>query len=92
MNGAVRYDTYYAYNAFENSVPNETKLRDGSLQNALPNALVTTYTYKPLDGVTSVTDPRKVTTYYEYDLFGRLETVKDHINQNIEGYEYRYKN
>ncbi|MDR0832984.1 MAG: hypothetical protein LBN93_02185, partial [Candidatus Symbiothrix sp.] len=32
------------------TTPNETKLKDGSLQRALPNAKVTTYTYKPLVG------------------------------------------
>jgi len=72
--------------------PNETKLRDGSLQKALPNALVTTYTYKPLFGMTSVTDPRGVVTYYDYDSFGRLQTIKDMNNNIIENYDYHYKN
>ena len=54
--------------------------------------LVTTYTYKPLIGMTSVTDPRGIVTYYEYDSFGCLQTIKDHNNQIIENYEYHYKN
>ena len=72
--------------------PNETKLKDGSLQDALPNALVTTYTYKPLVGILSITDPHKVTTYYDYDTVNRLKTVKDNKSQSVKGYDYHYKN
>ena len=74
------------------TIPNETILQSGALQNALPNALVTTYTYKRLIGMTSVTDPRGVVTYYDYDPFGRLQTIKDMNNNIIENYEYHYKN
>ena len=74
------------------ATPNETKLKDGSLQNALPNALVTTYTYKPLVGILTMTDPRGAITYYEYDSFNRLKTVKDNKSQSVEGYDYHYKN
>lgn len=44
-----------------------------ALRTALPQALVTVYTYKPLVGVSSITDSRGVTTYYEYDAAGRLK-------------------
>lgn len=54
-------------------------------------AQVTTYTYKPLVGMTSKTNPNGVTTYYEYDLFGRLKYVKDHNGKIIEQYDYHYK-
>ncbi|WP_073413545.1 RHS repeat domain-containing protein, partial [Flavobacterium defluvii] len=49
------------------------------LRTALPNAMVTTYTYKPLIGVSTVTDPKGFITTYTYDSFGRLETVKDNL-------------
>ena len=74
------------------ATPNEAKLKDGSLQKALPNALVTTYTYKPLVGILSMTDPRGVITTYDYDTFNRLKTVKDNKSQPVEGYDYHYKN
>jgi YD repeat-containing protein len=72
--------------------PNETKLKDGSLQKALPNAQVTTYTYKPLVGIETITDPRGVKTTYEYDFFDRLQAIKDENNKTIETYDYHYKN
>lgn len=72
-------------------IPNEAKLKDGSLQRALPNALATTYTYKPLVGMTSKTDPRGVTTYYEYDDFGRLKYSKDKDGNILQSYDYHYK-
>jgi len=58
----------------------------------LKEALVTTYTYKPLVGIITMTDPRGVKTTYEYDTFNRLKTIKDNKSQSIEGYDYHYKN
>lgn len=74
------------------AIPNETKLKDGDLQKTLPKALITTYTYKPLVGMTSMTDPRGVTTTYEYDSFGRLSKVKDANGKLINTYDYHYQN
>ena len=59
----------------------------------LSNALVTTYTYKPLVGITSSTDPNGIPTYYEYDAFGRLIIVRDNgtFGGNIvKKYDYHY--
>jgi YD repeat-containing protein len=63
-----------------------------NLRTNLPNAFVTTYTYKLLVGVTSIIDPRGVKTTYEYDDFGRLKTIKDHYGYVVESYEYHYQN
>jgi YD repeat-containing protein len=45
-----------------------------------------------LIGVTSSTDPRGQTVYYEYDAFNRLEKVKDQDGRILTKNEYHYKN
>ncbi len=80
-------------------IPEENDLKAiNNLRTTLPNALVTTYTYKPLIGITSATDPRGITTYYEYDCSGRLKTVyigeKDNNGNEkkrvLNTYDYHY--
>ncbi|MFY0255940.1 hypothetical protein ACDQ55_18515 [Chitinophaga sp. 30R24] len=61
------------------------------LRTGLPGAHVWTYTYAPLIGMTSETDPAGHTTYYEYDGFGRLQYVKDKDGNIIKMYDYHYK-
>ena len=56
------------------------------------NVLVTTLTYNPLVGITSVTGPRGKTVYYKYDEFNRLEFVKDHEENILSKNQYNYKN
>jgi YD repeat-containing protein len=56
------------------------------------NAQVTTFTYKPLVGMTSVTDPKGVTTYFSYDSFGRLRDEKNQNNSILKEYRYHYFN
>src|SRR5690606_3203815 len=63
-----------------------------TLRSSLPNALVTTYTYDPLIGVTSITDPRGDTIYYEYDDFNRLKHIKDSDGNILSKNEYHYSN
>ena len=52
---------------------------------------VTTYTYKPLVGITSETLPNGNTVYYEYDSFGRLTRVIDHDGSVISTNSYNYR-
>jgi len=62
-----------------------------NLRAALPVAIVTTYTYDPLIGVTSITDSRGQTAYYEYDDFNRLEFIKNAQGEILTKNEYNYK-
>lgn len=56
------------------------------------DAQMTSYTYKPLIGITTQTDARGYTTYYEYDDSGRLERIKGNDGNIVEEYKYKYKN
>lgn len=57
----------------------------------LPNARVTTFTYKPLIGVATITDVNNKTSYYEYDAYGRLQLVRDQDGNIIKTYDYHFK-
>lgn len=52
--------------------------------------MVTLYTYSPLIGLTSQTDPSGKTVFYEYDDFGRLKLTKDLQGNIVKKYEYHY--
>lgn len=54
------------------------------------NGLRYSYEYKPLIGIISMTDPRGVKTYYEYDNEGRLQCVKDDDRNVVTRYDYHY--
>ena len=52
--------------------------------------MVTTYTYDPLIGITSMTNPKGYTISYEYDEFNRLKHVKDQNGNLLSKNEYKY--
>jgi hypothetical protein len=54
------------------------------------DAMMTTYTYDPLIGMTSSTDTNGVTTYYEYDSMARLMNIKDKDGAIIKHIDYNY--
>ena len=62
-----------------------------AFRDTFPNAFITTYTYNALVGVTSVTDPKALSSYFEYDTSGRLKFVKDKDLSILQKYCYNYK-
>jgi len=56
------------------------------------DAQMITYTYDPLIGMTSMTDSKGQTTYYEYDGFERLKYLRDQKRNIIKTNEYHLRN
>lgn len=68
------------------------KLNEIRNHTALKDAMITTYTYDPLIGMTSTTDPSGYTTSYTYDTHNRLHQVKDNEGHVTSENKYNYKN
>jgi hypothetical protein len=83
--GEYRYYDTLAMQAVPDMSPIE------ALRERLPDALVSTYTYKPLVGILTATDPSGRTIYYDYDAFGRLIQIRDEAGNPVQSYEYHYK-
>lgn len=62
-----------------------------TLRNKLTNSFISTYTYSPLLGLTSMTNPRGITEYYQYDGFQRLKDVLDFEKNVLMDYQYHYR-
>jgi YD repeat-containing protein len=90
LGGSVAVSSFAASNPTDvvvNTLINT--LRNSAL---LKDAQITSYTYKPLVGMTSSTDAKGMTTYYEYDAFQRLKAVKDQNGNILKQTDYHYKN
>ena len=82
------------------AVPDVTKLKSLRKNTNLKDAFVSTFTYQPLVGVTSMTDPSGMTTYYNYDGLGKLvetyyyegNVVSSDKKRTLQQYEYHYRN
>lgn len=73
---------------------NDSSIRTimNELRDELPNAQITSYTYKHLVGVNSITDVRRQTVNYHYGSFNRLESITDVDGKVISKNKYHYKN
>jgi YD repeat-containing protein len=71
---------------------NEADLRGyiNNIRTNIPGAMVTTYTYKRLVGVTGITDVNNRTSTYSYDAFHRLLDVKDADGNVLKRMSYEY--
>ncbi len=80
----------------ENTAAEESAVRSqlANLQSDpfFADAQMSYYTYDPLVGVTSQTDPRGYTMFYQYDGMNRLEMVKDQQGNILSENAYHYKN
>lgn len=54
-------------------------------------ALITTYTYDPIVGITSINDPNNNIAYYTYDNLGRLKWTQDYKGNILKSVTYHYK-
>jgi hypothetical protein len=54
-------------------------------------ALMSTYTFTPLVGMTTSCDANNKLTYYVFDTFGRLKLVKDQEGNILRTFKYQYK-
>ena len=88
-----------AVNAIENYDGKSSDVPDfqaygALLRSRLPNSRVSVYTYKPLVGCTSITDPSGRTTYYKYDSANRLSEIRDDQDTGnlLQKFEYHLKN
>jgi uncharacterized protein RhaS with RHS repeats len=66
-----------------------------SLRTSLPLATINSMTYAPLIGITSYTDPKGYTQYYEYDDFGRIREIYEKVGDKksiIKSFEYQVQN
>ncbi|MBF4518715.1 RHS repeat protein [Flavobacterium sp. ANB] len=65
---------------------------ENTFRSSLPNAMITTYTYKPLVGISTIRDPKGYTTTYTYDDLNRQQFVKDNDGKILSENQYHYKN
>ena len=73
----------------------ENILLMNSLRTSLPLATINSMTYAPLIGITSYTDPKGYTQYYEYDDFGRIREIYEKVGDKksiIKSFEYQVQN
>jgi YD repeat-containing protein len=68
-----------------------SKTLNNSLRSLVPEAQVQTFSYKPLLGMTSQTDPNGIVINYEYDTFGRLKLQQNDDTHIVNRYKYHYK-
>jgi len=92
VNGAS-YSMISSYDARAASFDSKTLYDSLTGISGLPSdAMITTYSYQPLVGLTSQTDSNGLNVNYEYNPFGWLQCIKDDDGNILKYYEYHYSN
>ncbi len=85
----LKMDNYDSTYVIDDSIPLNTPCYN---QVIYPYSLVTTYEYDPdTNQLLSITSPNCDTTYYDYDNFGRLKTIKDEDGKILSQSDYHFK-
>jgi len=90
-NTAKQYINQTMLDNAANYTDDDIRVELDKLRSNLPGAQVTTYTYAPVLGMTSTTEPNGKTRYYEYDSYGRLKLIKDQNGKILQQYDYQYQ-
>ncbi|HYG38536.1 MAG TPA: hypothetical protein VD908_07960 [Cytophagales bacterium] len=85
------------WNYYEWTVPSATEITVTNNGNKIDEvrlyptkSRMTTYTYNPLLGISSITDPNNLISFYDYDPHGRLKAIKDLDANILKAYHYNY--
>lgn len=83
----------FSFQSSSDAIKTDIDFLKSQLSSILSNSAyqVTLYTYMPLTGMTSQTNPQGITTYYEYDELSRLKCVKDNYSKMLHMFNYNYK-
>lgn len=84
---AVGVDYSTLISAYNAAGGNLTTLRG---QSGVQSALLSTYTYRPLVGITTLSDQTETEASFAYDDLGRLLEVKNNASQTVTDYSYTY--
>lgn len=68
----------------------ENKLQALRGHNSLKDAIVTTYTFRPLVGMLTATNPSGITSYYDYNNMGQLISTKNNQKEMQQALSYNY--
>jgi hypothetical protein len=88
LGGQAAVDNFSASTPDDNTV--NTFLQSLRTDPQLSGAMVSTYIYNPMYGMTSETGVNSQRTYYEYDFMGRLSIVRDNDHNILKKICYNY--
>jgi hypothetical protein len=95
--GLITGKTINGWTYYEHAVSNTTTVTvsgNGSIDEVRlypKGALMDTYTYQPLVGITSQCDANNKLTFFEYDPYQRLKLIRDQNKNIIKQYDYQYQ-